>query len=393
MLLGLDDGGFFARSWPAATIALAAAAALAVVVAPGVRLSRLDVAFVGGLAAYAGWQAISAAWSVVPEASLREAQRGLLYVAAALALVAVGRRNGALPLLVGVVVGAGSVAAYSLGRRVVLGPEDVPFQGDVLNAPLGYANALGLLAALALVGALGLVVAVPRLASFVALAVVAPIAVATLGLTASRGSWLAAAAGTLALGVLAVARVTRVRAAVLAAFGLALVAILAAPLVWDLSSLARRLSDRPYYWWTAWHAAADRPLQGWGAGSFAELWDARRPVAVFVQDAHSVFLETLTELGPVGLALVLVALLPPLDVAARAARPAVAAASGAYVTFLVHAGVDWDWELPAVTVAGLACGVALLAEQPDERGARADAWLLPAALAAVALGVVTFVLG
>jgi hypothetical protein len=33
---------------------------------------------------------------------------------------------------------------------------------------------------------------------------------------------------------------------------------------------------------------------------------------------------------------------------------------GAYVAFLVHAGVDWDWEMTAVTMAALACGVALL---------------------------------
>ncbi len=31
-----------------------------------------------------------------------------------------------------------------------------------------------------------------------------------------------------------------------------------------------------------------------------------------------------------------------------------AALAGA-VTFLVHAGLDWDWEMPAVTVAGLVC--------------------------------------
>jgi tetratricopeptide (TPR) repeat protein len=35
-------------------------------------------------------------------------------------------------------------------------------------------------------------------------------------------------------------------------------------------------------------------------------------------------------------------------------------AAGAYVAFLVHAGVDWDWELSAVTLAGLLCGVAVM---------------------------------
>jgi cytochrome c-type biogenesis protein CcmH/NrfG len=41
-------------------------------------------------------------------------------------------------------------------------------------------------------------------------------------------------------------------------------------------------------------------------------------------------------------------------------RPTTAIAAGAYLAFLVHAGVDWDWEVTAVTLTGLLCGVALL---------------------------------
>ena len=33
---------------------------------------------------------------------------------------------------------------------------------------------------------------------------------------------------------------------------------------------------------------------------------------------------------------------------------------GAYVAFLLHAAVDWDWEMPALTIAGLLCGVAIM---------------------------------
>ena len=48
---------------------------------------------------------------------------------------------------------------------------------------------------------------------------------------------------------------------------------------------------------------------------------------------------------------------------AAASQPALSAtetaALGGAVTFLVHAGLDFDWELPAVTVAGLACLAAL----------------------------------
>jgi hypothetical protein len=36
------------------------------------------------------------------------------------------------------------------------------------------------------------------------------------------------------------------------------------------------------------------------------------------------------------------------------------AAAGAYVAFAAHAAVDWDWQLPAVTLAALFTGAALL---------------------------------
>jgi tetratricopeptide (TPR) repeat protein len=42
-------------------------------------------------------------------------------------------------------------------------------------------------------------------------------------------------------------------------------------------------------------------------------------------------------------------------------HPLVPCALAAYTGFLAHAGVDWDWELPAVTFAGLLSGAALLA--------------------------------
>jgi hypothetical protein len=59
------------------------------------------------------------------------------------------------------------------------------------------------------------------------------------------------------------------------------------------------------------------------------------------------------------------------------------AAVGAYAAFLVHAGLDWDWELPAVVVAGLCCaGAVAAAGLRDERplGTRARAGVLVTAL-------------
>ena len=36
-------------------------------------------------------------------------------------------------------------------------------------------------------------------------------------------------------------------------------------------------------------------------------------------------------------------------------------AAGGFAAYLVHTGLDWDWEMPAVTLTGLLCGVGLLA--------------------------------
>jgi hypothetical protein len=109
-------------------------------------------------------------------------------------------------------------------------------------------------------------------------------------------------------------------------------------------------------------------------------------------DAHSLYLETLAELGPLGLALLVAALAVPLA-AARAARrhPLASASAGAYVAFLLHAGIDWDWEMTSVTLAALACGIALLlaargAETPPlDRARRAVSLVLAVVLCALAI--------
>lgn len=120
-------------------------------------------------------------------------------------------------------------------------------------------------------------------------------------------------------------------------------------------------STRRLLWTAAWHDAEAHPLLGSGAGTFERFWLQHRTIGEKVRDAHSLYMETLAEIGPVGLALLVVALSVPAVAAVRARRRRlVAPAFGAYVAFLLHAGVDWDWEMTAVTVAGLLCGAALL---------------------------------
>lgn len=115
-----------------------------------------------------------------------------------------------------------------------------------------------------------------------------------------------------------------------------------------------------------WRVALDEwqahPAVGAGAGTFWQSWAAARPISVEVRDAHGLYFETLAELGVVGLVLLVVALLVPAAAALGTRKtPLVSTAFGAYVAWLVHAGVDWDWELLGVTLTALLVGVALVA--------------------------------
>jgi O-antigen ligase/polysaccharide polymerase Wzy-like membrane protein len=126
-------------------------------------------------------------------------------------------------------------------------------------------------------------------------------------------------------------------------------------------------SGRALIWKAAWDEFRTAPLLGTGPGTFERHWLRERASEIKVRDAHSLFLETLAELGVVGLALLLTALLIPVYAAVKARRhPLVPAAFGAYVAYLVHAGVDWDWEMPAVTLTALLIGAALVVASRGE---------------------------
>jgi hypothetical protein len=142
----------------------------------------------------------------------------------------------------------------------------------------------------------------------------------------------------------------------------------------DTTSLNTRLfsfsgSDRAELWRVAIHDVKAHPLLGSGAGTYEEVWLADRRITTQVVNAHNLYLETLAELGPVGLAFLLVVLIAPLVAAVRARRrPLVPVAAAAYLAFLVHASVDWDWQIPSVTLAALFTGAAIFAAaRPDMR--------------------------
>jgi O-antigen ligase len=123
--------------------------------------------------------------------------------------------------------------------------------------------------------------------------------------------------------------------------------------------LSASASGRSEYWRVAWRMVAREPVLGEGAGSYERWWLQERPVANDARNAHNLYLETLAETGPVGLALLLVALGVPLAGMVRRG-PLVAGAIAAYVGWLVHAFLDWDWQIPGVTLTAVACGAALV---------------------------------
>jgi hypothetical protein len=177
------------------------------------------------------------------------------------------------------------------------------------------------------------------------------------------------------------------------------------------SDPARIVSSNSGNRWVWWEEAAgawsDRPLQGWGAETFPVTHLMYRKVELDVQQPHSVPMQFLAETGIVGTALALGALGFLLFAALARVRGmadgrerdiAVALFAGG-VAWLVHGLVDFDWNIPGITVPALLF-LGVLAARPGRRGAGPAA---PGALVAepsggagprvVALGVACVVLG
>jgi len=460
-VVGFADGGYFRESWGPIAIALSCLAGVTLLLRDRIEVAWLDLATLAALAGFVAWTAFSAAWSSHPEETLHEGERGLVYVAALLALVLLVTGAHVRELLSGAAAGVALIAAYALGMRLFVDrpPPPDPAQGTLLFEPLGYANALAVLLAVGLVLALGLATHGRTRGERAVWAAVPILLLPTLTLTESRATSLALLVG---LGVLALLE-TRGTALLATGLVMAVPGAVAIWLTWRASALrdasataeeaadaSRGLAlalaalavvsalaslrtewierylprsrarwalagglaialalavgvsalgvDRPFgpradYWRVAWGQWTENALLGSGAGTFSDFW-RREGMTEDVLDAHSLYVESLAELGPAGLALVLAALGVPL-LAASIGRgsPLTAAAAGGYTVFLVHAGLDWDWEMPAVTLTGLVCGAALLAAARERRerivvGRIGRASLSVAALAIALLAVV-----
>ena len=447
------------------------------------------------LAAFGAWCALSILWSVAPDDSWLEANRAFAYALATLLAIGLGASSaGAVEriALVWLLV-ASAVAVYALAGKVAPGAiaPDEPIAR--LRAPLQYWNALALVCAMGLPVALRVVTDTARGPRTRLAALAATYALAlTIGLTYSRGGFVALAVAMIvitALGrrrlrglaafaladialapVLAVAftldgltnndatlgerihdgrifgAVALIMLGVLLAAGnqalrferhrrlpravetwawqglaaAALVAVIGAGVfvaaehnrVWhsftdvkqdrqyDPARLVSTNSGNRWVWWKeAAGAFSDKPLGGWGAGSFGTVHLRYREQPLGVRQPHNVELQWLSETGIVGFVLALGGLLLLFAAAVRRVlatpgdRELEVALLAAALAWLVHGLVDWDWDIPAVTLPPLIFLGVLAARpmraprapepfaDPEERGIGARAF----ALAAVAL--------
>lgn len=193
------NGGYFPSSWGWAGVALAWAAVLAAALADVKKPTGLQLAFVGGLAAFAGWIALSLMWTSTASETNLEFDRMLVYVAGALAVVTIVGAERVTRLLGGVLAGIVVICGYALSTRVFPHGAEGGFAGSRLASPIGYWNGLGLIAGMGAV--LALVFAARARSAFwrgVATACI-PLLLTTLYFTFGRGAWLALFVGVVVL--------------------------------------------------------------------------------------------------------------------------------------------------------------------------------------------------
>jgi hypothetical protein len=134
------------------------------------------------------------------------------------------------------------------------------------------------------------------------------------------------------------------------------------------SRLTSVKSRRYDYWRIGLSAFANEPLRGVGAGGFRSEWLRERPVDEGVREVHSLELGVAAELGVPGLVGLLV-MVGGVGLAGRrglrAGRPLAAGGCAASTVWLLHASIDWDWELPAVTLPIIVIAGGLIAASED----------------------------
>ena len=151
-----------------------------------------------------------------------------------------------------------------------------------------------------------------------------------------------------------------------------------------------------------WQAAVDEnrsdPLTGTGSGTFEFWWTRNGTNFETVRDTHSLYLQTLGELGIVGLVLLAAFLLTILVGGAwaavragPAARPQLAAALAGCAAFSITAGFDWVWQIPVLPIAMLLLAAMLLTERDLAGDEGPVGWPLPIRVGFAAVAIVVIV--
>ncbi|MET0306960.1 MAG: O-antigen ligase family protein [Solirubrobacterales bacterium] len=131
--------------------------------------------------------------------------------------------------------------------------------------------------------------------------------------------------------------------------------------------------SRYQFWGAAVRQNATDPLIGTGSGTFAYWWTREGDVPEIAQDTHSLYLQTLGEVGIVGLAL-LAAFLAAILIwggrnvvrASSAERPYLAAALAGCTAFFLTAIFDWMWQIPVLALAMLLLAAVLVTARSED---------------------------
>lgn len=126
-------------------------------------------------------------------------------------------------------------------------------------------------------------------------------------------------------------------------------------------------------------AWTDRPLAGDGAGSFRARYARERDAGQDARNAHSLYLETLSDTGLIGFALLAAFLASLVMAASRAIRrptgltsASAAAVTAAVAVWAAHSAVDWDWQMTSLTGLALLLAATLYAPGRRRRSSSAD---------------------
>ncbi|MCL4472630.1 MAG: O-antigen ligase family protein [Actinobacteria bacterium] len=126
------------------------------------------------------------------------------------------------------------------------------------------------------------------------------------------------------------------------------------------ASVEERLSSSQSERWQEWMAAVEtfkeHPLTGTGAATWVIGWNKWRPFDMISKDGHSWFFENISELGILGgglmaafVAVFLIGSIRDIRFLKKGRqREILGAFFAASLMLLVHAMIDWDWEMPVI---------------------------------------------